>query len=303
MKANMPTLMPPPALTTALKTAQTTKTKSRAKPAPAKKKAKTALPLLMRDEYGALKLNSHLQTEQIADARALLAKACALAGGLPKAYSAFTKREFECVNHDVYDVLLSRGKVRGLVVQVRAYWRLLKKPRTRLTKSYFLVTAVRNKVSVEELENATCTKRAKNTHKLGELAGHYLGVKTVKCFSPTALVSTAYKVLAKTEDARLVSAYDGSEYPMGQWRHEKARPQHAGGYYCYLERALAVSSTTKGTTFHASVSQGKSLVLCTVEISGTKVVYDSGKVAVSQIRVVKELHALDIPPAHDAKVA
>jgi len=256
------------------------------------KAPKAPLPLLQRDEYGALLLHVHLQPTQVADVRTLLQKATAQEPGIPGAYISRSKSEFECLNHDVYDVLLVRGKVRGLVVQARWFWKHLRKTRSRMRKSYFLVTAVRNKVTVRELENATCAKRAKNTTKLGQLAGHYLGTTIVRCPAPLSTIWTAFKVLAKTADGRLVSAFDGSEYKLGIWRSEAARADHGGGYYCYPDKTVALEATERGATFHESVSDGKSLVLCEVEIAGRQVEYDSGKVAASRLRVIQELQSV-----------
>jgi hypothetical protein len=168
-----------------------------------------------------------------------------------------------------------------------------------MTKSYYLVAAVRNKVTVQQLENATCAKRAKNTTKLGQLSAHYCGEITVRCPSPLRTISTAFKVLAKADDDSLFSAFDGSEYHLGNWRAETARPNHGGGFYCYLDQELAIRATELGTTFHQNISEGKQLVLCEVEISGKRVAYDSGKLAVSRLRVVREIQVITLTGATD----
>lgn len=258
--------------------------------------AKPPLPLLKRDEYGALQMGAHLQKAQIDEVRNLLIKAANQATGIPAEYAKRSKSEFECFNHDVYDVVIVRGKVRGLIVQTRWFWKHLRKTRTRMTKSYYLVTAVRNKVTVQKLENATCAKRAKNTSKLGQLSAHYLGKITVRCPSPLRTISTAFKVLAKTDAGRLLSAFEGSEYNIGTWRAEAALPKHGGGYYCYLDQELAIRATELGATFHNSVSDGKSLVLCEVEIAGKRVAYDGGKMAASRLRVVREVRPINLNP-------
>ena len=138
-------------------------------------------PKLIRDIYGALTLSVHITPEQSKEVAALLAKATALKDGVPSAYITSTTSELECLNHDIYDIVISRGKVRGLIVQARFFWKHLRKTRSRMLKSYFLVTSSYSAITVTELENATCVKRAKNTSKLGQLAGHYLGSATVKC--------------------------------------------------------------------------------------------------------------------------
>lgn len=70
------------------------------------------------------------------------------------------------------------------------------------------------------------------TTALGQLAHHYLGKTTVARKKAHVPVSTAYKVLAKTTDGRLVSTFDDSEYKIGVWRSEAAKPGHGGGF-CY----------------------------------------------------------------------
>lgn len=249
---------------------------------------------LLRDEYGALLLRAQVSAQQLEDIQNMLRRASAMKNGIPPTYCQFSKTDFECVNHDVYDVVVIRGKVRGLVVQVRWFWKHLRKTRSRMTKAYYLLSSIRNTVTVTELENATCAKRAKNTNKLGQLAAHYSGGKAVKCASTATQVFSAYKVMAKTADGRLVSAFDGSEYPMHQWRYEAAKPAHKGGFYCYLSETQAVEMTQRGATFHQNVSDGKKLVLCEVEISGRSIGYASGKRAVSKLRVIAELHSVEL---------
>jgi membrane-bound inhibitor of C-type lysozyme len=75
-----------------------------------------------------------------------------------------------------------------------------------------------------------------------------------------------------------------------------ARPDHGGGYYCYADQSVAVDATERGDTFSERVSEGKSLVLCQVEIAGGRVVYDSGKMAVSRLRVLSEIGPVTLNP-------
>jgi len=136
--------------------------------------------ILSRDEYGTLHLHQVLSPELQAQASAFLGSAVK-AGLLPAPFATRGKKEFECLNLDVYDVLLFRGKVKALVVQARTFWRDLRKGYTRSGKDYYLLVRAGRKTSVLEIDKATCAKRAKNTTALGQLAKHYLGELVVAC--------------------------------------------------------------------------------------------------------------------------
>lgn len=210
--------------------------------------ASTATPSLSRDTYGALNTHAALTPEQQGELKHLLARAVE-AGLLPRPCVTTDKRETNALNLDPYDVLLSRKHVKAVIVQVRVFWRHKRKGYTRLQKSYCLVSRTDRKGTAAEVDSATCAKRAKNTESLGQLVGHYLGVKLVKCKTSAPAPRVAYKVLAKEADGRLVSAYDGSEYVQGLWRRDLARPNHGGGLYLYFDEAQAICATERGRTF------------------------------------------------------
>lgn len=253
----------------------------------------SAINTLPRDQYGALDLRHALSSELQAQVAAFL-NAAVKAGHLPQPFITGDAKEYECLNLDTYDVLIFRGKVKSLVVQVRTFWKNVRKGYSRSGKDYHLITRADRKITAQVVEKATCAKRAKNTTAVGQLVKHYLGTTTVPCKKPSVPVSAAYKVLAKTDDGRLASAFDGSEYKVGVWRSEAAKPDHGGGFYCYLDDTLAIDATTRGATFHESVAAGKTLVLCEVEIKGREIEYDGGKWAASRLRVIAELKAVSI---------
>lgn len=248
---------------------------------------------ISRDEYGALHLTKVLSLDLQSAVKEFL-HAAVDASLLPRPYASRGKREFECLNLDVYDVLLFRGKVKALVVQARTFWRDLRKGYTRAGKDYYLVVRGGRKTSVMDIDKSTCAKRAKNTTALGQLAKHYLGESVVACKKAFTPVTMAFKVLAKTDDGRLVSAYDDSEYKIGIWRSQAAKPDHEGGFYFYHDVALAIEATKRGATFSASVAEGKKLVLCEVEIKGREIEYGDGKWAASQLRVIEEWEPVNI---------
>ena len=249
---------------------------------------------LPRNEYGALYVSDVLLQEQRLQLKDLLAKAVAT-GTVPAPFITSSKKEIKSLNLDLFDFLVFRGKVKGLVVQARSFRKDLRKGYTRLHKSYFLVVRSGKRIDIKELENSTCVKRAKNTSALGQLVNHYLGKTTVACKSGVTVAAwTGYKVLARDEKGSLVCAFDGSAYVPGIWREETAKAGHGGGFYYYGEMQLAVTTTRCGATFAKSVSEGKSLVLCKVECSGKQVEYSGGKRAVSRLRVIEELEAVTL---------
>lgn len=253
----------------------------------------SALNTLQRDQYGALHLRRHLSPELQAQVAQFMANAIK-AGLLPQPFISGNAKEYECLNLDTYDVLIFRGKVKSLVVQVRTFWKNVRKGYSRSGKDYFLITRTGRKIAAQVADKATCAKRAKNTTALGQLVNHYIGKATIACKKPATPATTAYKVLAKSTDGRLISAYDGSEYKPGKWRSEAAQPDHGGGFYYYLDDALAIGATKRGHTFAESVAVGKTLVLCEVEIRGREIEYGNGKWAASRLRVIEELREVSI---------
>jgi len=243
---------------------------------------------LQRDQYGALNLRQVLPPELQTQVAAFTA-AAVKAGLLPEPFINGNAKEYECLNLDTYDVLIFRGKVKSLVVQVRTFWKNVRKGYSRSGKDYFLITRIGRKITMQTAEKATCAKRAKNTTALGQLVQHYLGKQTIACKKPATPITTAYKVLAKTADGRLIGAYDDSEYKLGKWRSVAAEHTHDDGFFDYLDDALSLNATKRNHAFPESLATGKTLVLCKVEIKGKEIEYGGGKWAAPRLRVIEEL--------------
>lgn len=251
---------------------------------------------LQRDGYGAISARSVLSDacrQQLDEMLALAVKN----GQLNATYLHRGKRETECLSHDVYDVQLERGRIRALIIQERTFWRDLRKGYTRLTKRYVLLTRKQRSLHAEELDTATCAKRAKNTAKLGELIGHYSGAKPVRCKTPHVVVECGYKVLARDADGTLRSVYDGSEYRVDVWRSQAAAANHGGGFYFYWSEEEALGGMAANSTFATAWTDGKELVLCEVEVAGRTIEYGLGKHASSRLRVLSVLQTLQQPQA------
>lgn len=254
---------------------------------------KPAAPL-HRNEYGAISPQAVLNDDCRKQLGDILASATEM-GHLNSPYLRRDRREMECLNHDIYDVLLERGRIRAVIVQERTFWKHLRKTRSRLTKRYVLLTRERRTLRADELDTATCVKRAKNTATLGSLVRHYTGAKPVRCKSPTIVVESGCKVLSRDADGTLRSVFDCSEYRAGVWRSEAAAPDHGGGFYFYWSEEAALAGMSSNSTFAAAWTEGKELVLCDVEVAGRVVEYPDGKHAASRLRVLSALRVLTQP--------
>lgn len=241
----------------------------------------STLNTLQRDQYGALNLRQVLPPELQAQVAAFTAAAIK-AGLLPEPFITDDALEYECLNLDIYDVLIFRGKVKSLVVQVRTFWKNVRKGYSRSGKDYVLITRTGRKITAQVSEKATCADRAKNTTALGQLV-QCLAEQTTICNTPPIPL---YKVLAKTADGRLIGASDDSEYKLGEWRSVPAKLSYDGGYYDCLDEALSLNATKRAHAFAESLATGKTLVLCKVEVKGKEIKYDNGKWAASRLRVI-----------------
>lgn len=245
-------------------------------------------PAMERDAYGALTPARVLSAGGQQQLRALLDQAVSQAH-LPRPFIESSKKEMQCLNHDIYDVQVARGKVRAVIVQVRTFWRHLRKTRTRLSKEYVLITLTRRKLQVQQLDATTCVKRARNTRRLGELVAHYSGGPEVRCKSPLHARFHGYKVVARDGDGTLRSVFDGSLYELNRWRQDAARPEHEGGLYYYRNLDATLDGVRRQQTFLPRYADGKTLTLCEVETAGRQVSYPNGKFAASRLRVTSVL--------------
>ncbi len=87
----------------------------------------------------------HLSVKHQQQVKSLLQQAIAGPTGPSASYIESSGKEFECINHDIYDVLMFRGKVKAIVVQERWFWKHTRKGYTRQSKEYFLI--IRNQGS------------------------------------------------------------------------------------------------------------------------------------------------------------
>ena len=123
-----------------------------------------------RNEYGGLQIHTCISADENDAVRSLLSRAVE-ADLLPETYIERSRREFESLNHHVYDVLVAEESVIAVVVLALSYWKDLRKERTRIQKTYFLIQGASDDgVKVTELDGRTCAKRAKK--RSGTWAAH-----------------------------------------------------------------------------------------------------------------------------------
>ena len=107
--------------------------------------------------------------------------------------------------------------------------------------------------------------------------------------SRTASTETGYKVLARADNGGLASLFDNSQYELGEWRAQLARPNHGGGFYYCRTQEWARDYIYYETVAGSAPGTGRELVLCEVEVAGRKVEYDFHTRAATRLRVVREL--------------
>lgn len=90
----------------------------------------------------------------------------------------------------------------------------------------------------------------------------------LKCAMPITRYHEAYKVVEQKDTGQLVSVYDGSPWPLGEWRTERARRDHGSGLYAYARLEEAQYAAQEGRIFNRVWSQGKTLVLVRCEVGG-----------------------------------
>jgi hypothetical protein len=89
-----------------------------------------------------------------------------------------------------------------------------------------------------------------------------------------------YKMVARLEDGRLVSIYNGrTEYVLGQTLIEQARKEHGGGYYVYNSPQAARWAVLPTNSRVRNAPQ----VLLRLRAEGNYVRYDNGKLAFSRV--------------------
>ncbi len=98
-----------------------------------------------------------------------------------------------------------------------------------------------------------------------------------------------YKSMAVI-DGGLRSIYDESPYVIGVTRSERAKPDHAGGLYCYRRAAQALATAVPGGSRNIHAPR----VIVEVRTLGSYQYYAGGKIAASKMTPIRILPAEEI---------
>lgn len=164
-------------------------------------------------------------------------------------------------------------------------------------KSYLLLR--RNgagKITVVEMAaaKARIAKLAKSDLPFGGVIAAITGKKPALIKTATNTVRSGYKIVANNSGT-LISVWDGSAWPVGQWRIERATDNHSGGYYYYDTEQEAINAANKNEVFGDSGRDtGKKLVLARVEIRGRSHAHATKKRCATYLRIVEVLREITI---------
>lgn len=252
---------------------------------------KIAIPAGVTNQYGEL-----MMAEQLAPAwwpplvRAArdLAEGAATAGIIPEAYDmiAFARRgraSGSALHHEIYDLRPGRGKTLDILLCLR-YAKGSKYGVQTVQKIYKIVSRRRGKFAVQDASLAIAARAAKSANYLGEAIAILRGEARLRGKSQPK--RRGYKFLARTTAGELISAYDGSPWPLGELRIQRATDNHRGGFYYYQSEAEAKAAAAKNDVFGRHRDH-QGLVLAEVEVSGKE--YDGGgaKRCVTRMRPLK----------------
>lgn len=227
------------------------------------------------------------EAQSMLNAAMAMAKAAAAKKKIPAAFDNMTwerinsrignKRVGDALHHEIYDisedgkhVLLCCRAVEGNKYGIKT-----------VSKQYFILHKHGTGVRVEEASKAIAAKAAKQA---GDGIGLALDILSGKAKLDSSLeIRTGFKVVTRNEAGELVSVWDGSGWPIGKRRGEKATDSHDGGFYYYrtAEEALAAAKTK--TIFQPDMHD-QELVMLEVEASGNEYRLADGKLCVTFLK-------------------
>lgn len=190
------------------------------------------------------------------------------------------KHRGSALNYDVYDIKGNTVLIQKRVTTCTKYGNSPK-------KDYYFLVKTSRKIKLVDVNKfkMTVAKLAKSACELGQVIDCINGKQTLKIKQANASVAPtmAYKQVALV-DGKMFSIFDGStEYVLGNEMIQRAKAEHAGGYYCYetIEEA-------KNAEFpSSSVYNDQTKIIIQVEVSGRRIKYSNGKMSFSHIKSIK----------------
>lgn len=247
---------------------------------------------LSRDSYGELFV-SHTANDADRDlylAAMALVQHAAKKKLIPGSYDGISfdrkgRADGDAVHHEIYDIYPD-GRAVLVCVRVTEGTKYGVKI---LSKTYFLVAKRGRGVTVTGANKAVAAKAAKS-------CGNTIGGAIIivsgrgKLPMPLAEKRTGYKLVKRANDA-LVSVWDGSPWPLGKTRTERATPTHDGGFYYYASIDEALEAAAHNEVF-GSAREHKQLVVVEVEASGKHYEHSATygtKLCATRIKPIREV--------------
>ncbi|MDN0082393.1 hypothetical protein QU487_06450 [Crenobacter sp. SG2305] len=230
------------------------------------------------------------QNEQV---RAILSQAKALASQaaakrkIPTAHDGMqwerinsrigNKKIGSALHHEIYDlsadgrhVLLCCRSVEGSKYGIKT-----------TSKQYFILHKHGTGVRVEEANKNIAAKAAKQA---GDGIGLALDILAGKAkLTSNAEIRKGFKIVTRDDMGNLVSVWDGSAWPIGKRRGEKATDTHDGGFYYYRTVEQAIEAARCKGVFQPAMHE-QLLVLLEVEASGTEYSLSDGKLCTTYLK-------------------
>lgn len=158
-----------------------------------------------------------------------------------------------------------------------------------LSKSYFLIAKRGRGITVSGANKAVVAKAAKSC---GNTIGGAIIIVSGRGRLPTPMAEkrAGYKLVQKEDDG-LVSVWDGSPWPLGKTRTERATPDHEGGFYYYASLDEALEAAAHNEVF-GSAREHKKLVVIEVEASGNHYKHEGRygtKLCATRIKPIREV--------------
>jgi hypothetical protein len=216
-----------------------------------------------------------------------LVQAAASAGVIERNYDTISwdhrgRAEGEALHHDLYDAAPGAAIV-CLRRTIGSKYGVSTK-----SKIYVLLTESTEGEHAAQTLTVAVAKYANRATQLGEVIAHVRGERKISLAPPPA---DGYKALALDEQGRYRSVWDGSEWPVGQPRIERAQREHAGGLYYYRNLDQLIMAAQHSAIFGKALTHRR-LAIVAVRAEGQQIQYDSGKYAATRLTIIEQIGSI-----------